>query len=121
AEIYTPEGLAWVESNTMVDVLKRHNPQLVSSLVGVENAFKPWGLNIPADYQSWSAEAKQDNLWVNGALRTQYTDGQLPALAGINTSALLANTLWKKVREDVDVVPADYTKGMHQHGVMATV
>ena len=121
AEIYTPEGLAWVESNTMVDVLKRHNPQLVSSLVGVENAFKPWGLNIPADYQGWSAEAKQDNLWVNGALRTQYTDGQLPALAGINTSALLANTLWKKVREDVDVVPADYTKGMHQHGVMATV
>ena len=120
-EIYTPEGLAWVENTTMVDVLKRHNPQLDSSLVGVENAFKPWGLNIPADYQGWPAKAKQDNLWVNGALRTQYAADQLPALEGIDTSALLANTLWKKVREERDVVPAGYTKGMHQRGVMAKV
>lgn len=120
-EIYTPEGLAWVENTTMVDVIKRHNPQLDSSLVGVQNAFKPWGLNIPANYQSWPAKAKQDNLWVNGALRTQYAEGELPPLQGIDTSALLANTLWKKVREEGDVVPADYEKGMHQHGVMAKV
>lgn len=120
-EIYTAEGLDWVENTTMVDVIKRHNPQLDSSLVGVQNAFKPWGLNIPADYQSWPAKAKQDNLWVNGALRTQYAADQLPPLAAINTSALLANTLWKKVREEGDVVPADYEKGMHQHGVMAKV
>lgn len=120
-EIYTPEGLAWVENTTMVDVIKRHNPQLASSLVGVENAFKPWGLNIPADYQGWPAKAKLDNLWVNGAMRSQYPADQLPPLQGIDTSALLANTLWKKVREEGDVVPADYEKGMHQHGVMAKV
>ncbi|WP_394559006.1 peroxidase family protein [Aquipseudomonas alcaligenes] len=120
-EIYTAEGLAWVENTTMVDVIKRHNPQLDSSLVGVQNAFKPWGLNIPADYQTWPAKAKQDNLWVNGAMRTQYAEGQVPPLEGINTSALLANTLWKKVREESDVVPADYEKGMHQRGVMAKV
>ena len=27
-EVYTPEGLDWVESNTMVDVLLRHHPEL---------------------------------------------------------------------------------------------
>lgn len=59
-EIYTPEGMDWVENTTMVDVLKRHNPQLATSLNGVENAFKPWGLNIPADYESWPAANKQE-------------------------------------------------------------
>ena len=27
-DVYTPEGLAWVEGNTMVDVLLRHHPEL---------------------------------------------------------------------------------------------
>src|SRR5690606_20233715 len=27
-EVYTQEGLDWVENNTMVDVLKRHFPEL---------------------------------------------------------------------------------------------
>jgi hypothetical protein len=41
-EIYTPEGLAWVENNTMSDVLLRHHPELAPALDGVENAFAPW-------------------------------------------------------------------------------
>ncbi|WP_068830146.1 peroxidase family protein [Pseudomonas sp. BMS12] len=118
-EIYTPEGLAWVENSTMVDVIKRHNPQLASSLVGVENAFKPWGLNIPADYDSWPAKAKQDNLWVNGALRSQYAEGELPAIPPVNVGGLIGSVLWKKVQERGDVAPLGYTKAMHPHGVMA--
>ena len=41
-DVYTPEGLAWVEGNTMVDVLLRHHPELAPALDGVENAFAPW-------------------------------------------------------------------------------
>ncbi len=41
-EVYTPEGLAWVEGTTMVDVLLRHHPELAPALEGCENAFAPW-------------------------------------------------------------------------------
>ncbi len=41
-EVYTPEGLEWVEGNTMSDVLLRHHPELAPALDGVANAFAPW-------------------------------------------------------------------------------
>jgi hypothetical protein len=41
-EVYTAEGLDWVENNTMSDVLLRHHPELAPALEGVENAFAPW-------------------------------------------------------------------------------
>ena len=41
-EVYTPEGLRWIESNTMSDVLLRHHPELAPALDGVANAFAPW-------------------------------------------------------------------------------
>src|SRR5205085_860787 len=41
-DVYTPEGIEWAESNTMVDVLLRHHPELAPALDGVENAFAPW-------------------------------------------------------------------------------
>ena len=120
-EVYTQEGIDWVENNTMVDVLKRHFPQLNASLAGVENAFKPWGLNIPADYQSWPATAKQDHLWINGALRTQFKDGELPALQSIDVLGLINSILWKKVRTDEDVAPPGYEKPIHPNAVLAKV
>jgi Animal haem peroxidase len=42
AEIYTQFGLDWIDSNSMVDILKRHYPALTPSLEGVKNAFAPW-------------------------------------------------------------------------------
>lgn len=78
------------------------------------------GSEHPGRLPDLAGQGPADNLWVNGALRSQYAAGQLHQLADTNTSALLTNTCGK-VREDVDVVPADYTKGMHQHGVMAKV
>jgi hypothetical protein len=42
ADVYTPEGLAWVEKNTMSDLLLRHHPELAPALDGVQNAFAPW-------------------------------------------------------------------------------
>ena len=41
-DVYTPEGLEWVQRSTMSDVLLRHHPELAPALEGVENAFAPW-------------------------------------------------------------------------------
>ena len=42
AEVYTQFGLDWINNNTMLDVLKRHYPELAPTLFGVKNAFAPW-------------------------------------------------------------------------------
>ncbi len=42
-EVYTPEGLEWIENNTMKSVLLRHYPELQNTgLDEVDNAFTPW-------------------------------------------------------------------------------
>ena len=47
AEVYTKEGIEWVEDNTLSSVLLRHYPELAPALRGVENAFKPWPTVAP--------------------------------------------------------------------------
>lgn len=121
AEVYTQAGLDWVNNTTMVDVLRRHFPQLNTSLIGQDNAFKPWGLHIPEDYNDWAACDKQQHLWVNGALRTEYKDGERPALAPIDTLGLISSVLWDKVKKVQDVAPLGYEKPIHPYGAMAKV
>jgi hypothetical protein len=41
-EVYTKEGIDWVESNTMRTLLLRHFPVLEPALRGVANPFAPW-------------------------------------------------------------------------------
>jgi hypothetical protein len=41
-EVYTKQGIDWVENTTMIDVLKRHHPGVTTALTGVKNAFQPW-------------------------------------------------------------------------------
>jgi hypothetical protein len=41
-EVYTREGIDWVEANSMRTVLLRHFPELEPTLEGVENPFAPW-------------------------------------------------------------------------------
>lgn len=41
-EVYTREGMDWVQNNTMKDVLCRHFPELAAPLHDVKNAFAPW-------------------------------------------------------------------------------
>ena len=43
-EVYTKEGIDWVEDNTMVDVLKRHFPDLAPALKDKKSAFHPWNV-----------------------------------------------------------------------------
>ena len=41
-EIYTPEGMAWIDDSDMATVLRRHYPALEPFLRHVSNAFAPW-------------------------------------------------------------------------------
>ena len=41
-EVYTAEGIEWVESNSMRTLLLRHFPSLKTALDGVANPFAPW-------------------------------------------------------------------------------
>jgi hypothetical protein len=41
-EIYTPEGMAWIDDSDMSTVLLRHVPELAPFLGKVSNAFAPW-------------------------------------------------------------------------------
>ena len=120
-EVYTPEGIDWVENNTMVDVLSRHYPELDASLIGVENAFKPWGLNIPDNYDSWAGCEKQQHLWNNGILRSEFAADEIPALEEVDVLGLINRVLWDKVNDQKDVAPPGYKKPIHAHGAVAKV
>jgi hypothetical protein len=43
-EIYTKQGIDWVEQNSMKDVISRHFPSVAFAMKGLDdnNAFKPW-------------------------------------------------------------------------------
>jgi Animal haem peroxidase len=41
-EMYTAEGMEWINETTMRSVLLRHYPGLYPALRGVDNAFAPW-------------------------------------------------------------------------------
>ncbi|MFC4336466.1 peroxidase family protein [Salininema proteolyticum] len=41
-EVYTPEGMRWIEDNSMSTILCRHHPRLAPHLDGVNNVFAPW-------------------------------------------------------------------------------
>ena len=41
-EVYTKEGIDWVEYNSMRTLLLRHFPELEPALQGVKNPFAPW-------------------------------------------------------------------------------
>jgi hypothetical protein len=41
-EVYTKEGIDWVESTSMRTLLLRHFPELEPALKGVKNPFAPW-------------------------------------------------------------------------------
>jgi len=43
AEVYTAEGMQWIDDATLKVVLLRHYPELIGTgLANVENAFEPW-------------------------------------------------------------------------------
>ncbi len=70
-EVYTPEGLAWVDQNDYKSVLLRHYPSLASTgLSNVRNGFEPWdsGRLDPARHplRSWE-DGHPDDRWAGDA------------------------------------------------------
>jgi len=43
-EVYTAEGLAWIERATMAGVIARHTPALAALAADLRNPFAPWDL-----------------------------------------------------------------------------
>ncbi|SPL94806.1 Catalase [[Actinomadura] parvosata subsp. kistnae] len=41
-EVYSPEGLDWIDRTGMTEVLLRHHPELAPALDGLPHAFVPW-------------------------------------------------------------------------------
>jgi hypothetical protein len=48
SEYYTQTGLDWVANSSMLNVLKRHYPELGKAFDGVDNAFVPWKKSMAA-------------------------------------------------------------------------
>jgi hypothetical protein len=42
ADVYTKQGVDWVNETTMIDVIARHFPSLAEPMMGLDSAFKPW-------------------------------------------------------------------------------
>jgi hypothetical protein len=47
-EVYTREGINWVDQNNFKTILLRHYPKLDKALFGVKNAFNPWNSETSA-------------------------------------------------------------------------
>jgi hypothetical protein len=49
-EIYTKEGLAWVDDSSLKRVILRHHPELTATGLGnIKNAFEPWDTDTDLD------------------------------------------------------------------------
>ena len=50
---YTQEGIEWIESTSMLDIIKRHEPGVKPALAGVTNAFHPWREPLGLEGSTW--------------------------------------------------------------------
>jgi hypothetical protein len=60
ADVYTREGLDWIDSASMKAVIVRNYPELAGALDKVDNAFLPWDGSMgrtPTDYAVHHAPA----------------------------------------------------------------
>jgi hypothetical protein len=73
-EVYTPEGLRWIDQTDLKTVILRHYPELADTgLANIRNAFEPWDEGPKLDperhpLRAWDAELKHDP-WRGDAYR----------------------------------------------------
>jgi hypothetical protein len=77
-EVYSKEGLAWVDASSLKNVILRHHPELASSGLGnVKNAFEPWDTSPMLSEQRHPLRAFDPDLkkdpWTGDAARSQAT------------------------------------------------
>ncbi|MEO7422725.1 MAG: peroxidase family protein [Ornithinibacter sp.] len=73
-EVYSKEGMDWVDRSTFKDVILRHYPELASSGLGnVKNAFEPWDTTAELSAQRHPLRAFDPDLrkdpWTGDAMR----------------------------------------------------
>jgi hypothetical protein len=73
-EVYSAEGLAWVDRTSFKDVILRHHPELAATgLANVKNAFEPWDADAELDPQRHPLRAFDPELrkapWRGDAVR----------------------------------------------------
>jgi len=74
ADIYTPEGLRWIDEVDLKTVILRHFPELASTgLANVRNAFEPWDTDVELDEARHPLRASdpelEDDPWRGDAHR----------------------------------------------------
>jgi hypothetical protein len=73
-DVYTPEGLRWIDQTDLKTVILRHYPELADTgLANIKNAFEPWDEGPVLDrnrhpLRAWDAELKHDP-WRGDAYR----------------------------------------------------
>jgi tetratricopeptide (TPR) repeat protein len=73
-DVYTPEGLRWIDQTDLKTVLLRHYPELADTgLVNIKNAFEPWdeGPELSPErhpLRAWDCDLKPDP-WRGDAYR----------------------------------------------------
>jgi hypothetical protein len=73
-DVYTPEGLRWIDQTDFKTVILRHYPDLADSgLANIKNAFEPWDPGVALDptrhpLRAWDADLKPDP-WRGDAYR----------------------------------------------------
>jgi len=73
-EVYSAEGLAWIDRTTFKDVILRHHPELAATgLANVRNAFEPWDPDARLDparhpLRAFDPELRRDP-WTGDAAR----------------------------------------------------
>jgi hypothetical protein len=65
-DVYTPEGLRWIDQTDLKTVILRHYPELADTgLANIKNAFEPWDETPELDpdrhpLREWDCELKHD-------------------------------------------------------------
>jgi Animal haem peroxidase len=74
-DVYTPEGLRWIDQTDLKAVILRHYPELANTgLANIKNAFEPWDEGAVLDpechpLRAWDAEL-EDDPWRGDAYPT---------------------------------------------------
>jgi tetratricopeptide (TPR) repeat protein len=73
-DVYTPEGLRWIDQTDLKTVIQRHYPGLAyTGLANIKNAFEPWDEDVQLSSErhplrAWDCELKPDP-WRGDAYR----------------------------------------------------
>lgn len=76
-------------------------------------------INLPENYQFWSAHQKQEFCWHNRILPSQHQ--QLPPLEKIDVLGLFLTPLRTKMDRQSDEAPSHWKKAIHAHGSVAKI